>query len=84
MELTIVSTSLVTIANDLGDFSKSRWIIEAYMLTYVVRPGPPYSTINNQTRLSRLRESRGFSLFRANSAIYSGVNWDFSAPRAPV
>jgi hypothetical protein len=41
MKLTIVSTSLITIANDLGDFSKSSWIIEGYLLTYFVRPGPP-------------------------------------------
>jgi hypothetical protein len=48
MELPIVSTSLVTI--DLGDFSKSSRIIEASLLTFVVRPHLPYSAINNQTR----------------------------------
>ncbi|KAE8388906.1 major facilitator superfamily domain-containing protein [Aspergillus alliaceus] len=34
IEATIVSTSLVTITNDLGDFGRSSWVITSYLLTY--------------------------------------------------
>ncbi|KAE8377422.1 major facilitator superfamily domain-containing protein [Aspergillus bertholletiae] len=34
IEATIVSTSLVTITNDLGDFGQSSWVITSYLLTY--------------------------------------------------
>ena len=34
LESTIIATSLVTISSDLGGFSKSNWIVEAYFLTY--------------------------------------------------
>lgn len=33
-EVTIVSTSLVAIADDLKGFSESSWVVTAYMLTY--------------------------------------------------
>ena len=35
LEITIVSTSIVPITNDLGGFSKNSWVLEAYLLTYV-------------------------------------------------
>lgn len=34
LELSIVSTSLVAITNDLHGFSRSSWVITAYLLTY--------------------------------------------------
>ena len=34
LEVTIVSTSLVNIANDLSGFDKSNWIITGYLITY--------------------------------------------------
>ncbi|KAB8271195.1 major facilitator superfamily domain-containing protein [Aspergillus minisclerotigenes] len=34
IEATIVSTSLVTITNDLDDFGRSSWVITSYLLTY--------------------------------------------------
>ncbi|KAF7588744.1 hypothetical protein BBP40_005270 [Aspergillus hancockii] len=34
IEATIVSTSLVTITDDLGDFGRSSWVITSYLLTY--------------------------------------------------
>lgn len=34
MEVTIVSTSLLTISNDFGDFDQSNWIVIAYLSTY--------------------------------------------------
>lgn len=34
LEITIVSTSLVAITNDLHGFSQSSWVITAYLLTY--------------------------------------------------
>ncbi|KAI0532016.1 putative multidrug resistance protein fnx1 [Xylaria digitata] len=33
-EITIVSTALVSITNDLRDFSRNGWVINAYLLTY--------------------------------------------------
>lgn len=33
-EVTIVSTALVSIANDFNDFTRSSWVITAYLLTY--------------------------------------------------
>ncbi|KAL6786971.1 major facilitator superfamily domain-containing protein [Trichoderma sp. SZMC 28012] len=35
LDTTIVSTSLVTISNDLGDFVNAPWIVLAYLLTYM-------------------------------------------------
>ena len=35
LEIPIVSTSLVGITNDLQGFSRSRWMVTAYLLTYV-------------------------------------------------
>ncbi|KAH8426393.1 uncharacterized protein LDX57_004131 [Aspergillus melleus] len=34
LEVTIVSTSLVTITDDLGGFNKTSWIVTAYLTTY--------------------------------------------------
>lgn len=34
LEITIVSTSLVSIANDLHDFGRTSWIVTAYLITY--------------------------------------------------
>ncbi|KNG83699.1 hypothetical protein ANOM_007669 [Aspergillus nomiae NRRL 13137] len=34
IEVTIVSTSLVTITNDFDDFGRSSWVITSYLLTY--------------------------------------------------
>jgi len=34
MESSIISTSVITITNDLGEYGKSTWIFTAYMLTY--------------------------------------------------
>jgi MFS family permease len=34
MESTIVSTSVVTITNDLGGYVKSSWLFTSYMLTF--------------------------------------------------
>ncbi|PQE07474.1 major facilitator superfamily transporter protein [Rutstroemia sp. NJR-2017a BBW] len=34
MEVSIVSTSLITISDDLGDYSQSNWVVTAYLLTY--------------------------------------------------
>lgn len=35
LDTTIVSTSLVTISNDLDDFVNAPWIVLAYLLTYM-------------------------------------------------
>ena len=35
MEVSIVSTSLIGIVADLGDFSKRTWLITAYLITYI-------------------------------------------------
>jgi hypothetical protein len=34
MEVSIVSTSLITISNDLDGYSQSSWIITSYLLTF--------------------------------------------------
>lgn len=34
LETTIISTALVTIASDLGNFSLSNWIVVSYLVTY--------------------------------------------------
>lgn len=34
LETTIVSTSLVSMANDLRGFSQAGWVVTAYFLTY--------------------------------------------------
>ncbi|KAI9740045.1 MAG: hypothetical protein M1818_004796 [Claussenomyces sp. TS43310] len=34
-EVTIVSTAIVSITNDLNDFAESSWIITAYLITYI-------------------------------------------------
>ncbi|KXX75422.1 Multidrug resistance protein 3 [Madurella mycetomatis] len=34
-EITIVSTALISITNDLQEFKKSSWVVTAYLLTYV-------------------------------------------------
>ncbi|KAH6665804.1 major facilitator superfamily domain-containing protein [Halenospora varia] len=34
LDTTIISTSLITIASDLGHFDKASWIVVAYLLTY--------------------------------------------------
>jgi MFS family permease len=34
LETTIVSTSLVSIVNDLQGFSQAGWVVTAYFLTY--------------------------------------------------
>lgn len=34
LEISIVSTSLVSITNDLKHFSQTSWIVTAYLLTY--------------------------------------------------
>ncbi|GMF67505.1 unnamed protein product [Aspergillus oryzae] len=42
IEATIVSTSLVTITNDLDDFGRSSWVITSYLLTYTANfPNAP-------------------------------------------
>lgn len=41
LEISIVSTSLVAITNDLRGFSQSSWVITAYLLTYFgQKPSP--------------------------------------------
>ncbi len=35
IEITIVNTALITIADELQSFERSSWIITAYLLTYV-------------------------------------------------
>jgi hypothetical protein len=54
LEIPIVSTSLVGITDDLGGFSKSSWIVESYMLTYVGN-----FSLNSRYRSIRLT-SNGF------------------------
>lgn len=34
-EVTIVSTAVLSITNDLDNFSESSWIITAYLITYI-------------------------------------------------
>ncbi|KAF4625107.1 hypothetical protein G7Y89_g13062 [Cudoniella acicularis] len=34
LDTTIISTSLITIASDLGHFDKASWVVVAYLLTY--------------------------------------------------
>lgn len=34
LDTTIISTSLITIASDLGHFDQASWIIVSYLLTY--------------------------------------------------
>lgn len=34
MESTIISTSLISIKNDLGGFQRSSWIVAAYLVGY--------------------------------------------------
>lgn len=34
MEVSIVSTALVAITDDLGDFGQSTWVVTSYLLTY--------------------------------------------------
>lgn len=34
MEVSIVSTALVAITDDLGDFGQSTWVVISYLLTY--------------------------------------------------
>ncbi|WQF84727.1 Putative major facilitator superfamily, MFS transporter superfamily [Colletotrichum destructivum] len=34
LETTIIATSLVSIASDLGSFNKSNWVVTSYLLTY--------------------------------------------------
>lgn len=34
-EITIVSTAVVSITNDLEEFNESSWIITAYLITYI-------------------------------------------------
>lgn len=34
LEVTIVSTSLIAITNDLKGFSKTSWIVTGYLITY--------------------------------------------------
>ena len=35
VEVTIVSTSLVAITDDLGGFDKTSWIVSGYLVTYI-------------------------------------------------
>jgi MFS family permease len=37
LESTIVSTSVITITNDLGGYVKSSWLFTSYLLTYGCR-----------------------------------------------
>jgi MFS family permease len=37
-EITVVSTSLVSITNDLGGFGRSSWVVTAYLFTYTGMP----------------------------------------------
>ncbi len=39
-EITIVSTALVSISNDLNDFSKTSWVVTAYLITYTGTSSP--------------------------------------------
>ena len=39
IEVTIVSTSLVKITNDLHGFDETSWIVSGYLVTYTGRPG---------------------------------------------
>lgn len=34
LEISIISTSLVSITNDLKSFSQASWVVTAYLLTY--------------------------------------------------
>lgn len=36
-EISIVSTSLVSIVDDLHDFGRSSWVVTVYLLTYTGR-----------------------------------------------
>lgn len=36
MESTIISTSLISITNELGGFQRSSWIVAAYLLGYTI------------------------------------------------
>jgi MFS family permease len=33
-EVTVVSTSLISITNDIGGFGRSSWVVTAYLFTY--------------------------------------------------
>jgi hypothetical protein len=52
MEITIVSTSLIAITNDLGGWSKNSWVLEAYLLTYVGL-SPPSSSSSSSSSSSQ-------------------------------
>ncbi len=39
IEVSIVSTSLITIANNLGSFDRTSWIVTGYLVTYTGRLG---------------------------------------------
>ena len=40
LEVSIVSTALVSIANKLNNFEESSWIVASYLLTYTGESGP--------------------------------------------
>ena len=42
IEVTIVSTSLVSITNDLHGFEKTNWIVTGYLITYTGTLMPAY------------------------------------------
>ncbi|EMR64354.1 putative efflux pump antibiotic resistance protein [Eutypa lata UCREL1] len=40
-EITIVSTALVSISNDLHDFGRNGWVVTGYLLTYTSKKSAP-------------------------------------------
>lgn len=34
LETTIIGTALVSIGSELGDYSRSAWVVAAYLITY--------------------------------------------------
>jgi MFS family permease len=48
LEVTIVSTALFDIANDLGGFADSGWIMIAYLTTYTGKTSRPKTQCSNQ------------------------------------
>ncbi len=72
LETTIVSTSLVSMVNELQGFSQAGWVITAYFLTYTgLKPIPRSLEGSTADVHARIQDSSSFTPSLATSSAPS-------------
>ncbi|KAF4629250.1 hypothetical protein G7Y89_g8898 [Cudoniella acicularis] len=76
METSIVSTSIISVTNDLGGFVESSWVFTAYLLTYsvlTIQLPQRFQTVNGQTPMAAGIRLLAFGLVAQAGSVISAV-----------